>query len=1823
MGRVAVTAFVLLVPLLHGANATPPAASATLAGPTTPILDGFDGRGLEDPLYQWGNWESASIDGEGQTLEILGGTAGHNEGESTEADSYRAADVAGDAEVYATIAADPDNDRDMYLYLHLQETGGPGWDGYRARWFHWIVTDGLHLQKVVDGVATNLVPPVQVEPVAGDTLLLRRTGNALELWHEHAGTWTLRVTASDGAYQSGRIGLGSNDEKGRWDDFGGTGSTTDPPTPPEVPATGVLDDFGRADEDPLSQVGLWASTAIGGAGETLEVLAQAAGQNEAETVQANSFRLAEITGDAEVHARIAAVPDNNQWLYLYLDVQQPESAGWDGYRAAWFHWIATDGLYIQRIDDGVATTIAGPLALDPGTGDTLLLRRFGTTLELWRESSGTGTWTKLLSTLDPSYSSGRLGLGLDDEKGRWDDFGGGAIGAQPPPPPPPPPTGEPPLEQSIGVCSGSGVHARSASHCLSDPVNTLTGAFITQAEDLATPGTGVSFAWSRSYTSSDATVGRLGPGWTDTYATSLRIQPTGDVVLHGDGGQQVAYTVQPDGSFAGSAGAHSTLRSVAGGYELVRVDQVVYRFDAQGRLGSVKDRNAQGLTLAYDGSGRLATITDAAGRRATVSYGAQDLVSQVETQDGRRVHYGYTAGRLTSFTDVRGKGWTYAYDTSGRLVTIVDPLRHVQVTNVYGADGRVASQTDAVGSTTAFAWDAATQVATVTDANGKSWKHDYDEGLLAEQVDPSNAVTGFEHDAGLNTSSVTGPTDETTTMTYDAAGNMLQATAPASLGGVQKTFAYNAGNDPIRITDARGAVTSYAYDGSGNATSVTRAGTPVATFTYDAAGHVLTSTDGNGKTTAYAYDANGNVASTTDPVGNRTTYTYDAAGRVLTRVDPKGNAPGADPADYTWRWTYDVAGQLLTERDPLGHVTSHTYDDAGNELTVTDAGGRIATYAYDDVNRRVRETAPDPDGGGPLTAPMTTQAYDAVGNVVAETDPLGRTTSFTYDSVNRLSRRTAPDPDGSGPLAPPVTTYTYDPNGNLAAVVEPRGNVPAASPDGFRSRYAYDAAGRLLTTTDPLGNVSTNAYDAVGNLASVRDAKRHTTTYAYDASGRLLRVTGPDGGSTTYTYDAAGNRLTRRDDNGRVTSYAYDDAGRLASETLPDPDGSGPAQAPVTRHAYDANGNLVQTVDANGNATPTRGDGTTSLGYDRVNRVTSIDYSDATPDVTFAYDAVGNRRSMTDGAGEESRTYDGLDRLLSVTRGSDTFSYDYDAVGNITRRAYPDGTITDYGYDGLNRLSTAENRGQTTGYDYDAASNLTRTTLPSENGYVETRTYDRAGRLTEVASHSGGTMLARFVSALDPVGNPTEIARTGSLPETQTYRYDASDRVLSVCFQVGTCPAADDPFVRWTYDTLGNRISEQRPSGTTTYAYDAADRLIQAGMDPYTYDQNGNTLSAGNRTFSYDLANRMQTTALGSTTTTYAYDGDGIRLQASTGTQANRTINFLWDVSFGLPQLALERNGRDALLRRYTYGGRRLSATSGNKTSYYHYDGLGSAANLTSSNGDVQWTWSYEPFGITRTEQKANGNQPANLMRFTGEYLDPTGLYHLRARQYDAALGRFLRPDPIDADSRSAFIARYVYAANRPTVLVDPSGETARSAEDGVSVALFNTSLVDWESPLYRCQAALCGGRLPRPPATSCAARPSYPLGVVGGFNGGPAAHRAKPPRNWQSDNAIDLNVPVGTNVCAIFKGRISPSLGFGLSSEGYRLHLVGTTDVAFYQHLSRIVVRRNQEVAKGQLLGFSGCGSERVAHLHLALLRGNPLRYAPPYRKPVNYGGC
>jgi YD repeat-containing protein len=535
------------------------------------------------------------------------------------------------------------------------------------------------------------------------------------------------------------------------------------------------------------------------------------------------------------------------------------------------------------------------------------------------------------------------------------------------------------LPVTKGQCLGVAEDGVCPAETQGDPVNSATGNYATQIDDLALPGIGLPFRFTRFYNSLDDQAGPLGRGWTHSYAASLQIQQNGDLIeLRGGSGQQVVYRSH-NGAYEADSSVRSELAVITGGYELTRNDQTVLTFNAQGRLILVRDRNGNDLDLTYSND-VLSSITDTVGRTINFTY-TDGRLARVALADGRDVEFSYENGLLRHVTDVRGGSIEYTYDAGNRLKKIVDQNLNTVVDNTYGTNGRVIQQADARGKVTLFSWDATTQTSTMTDARGNTWKDVYDNGKLVERITPCadqsspscvNAKTKFTYDDDLNLESVTDPRGSSVWMTYDASGNLLTRTGPAPLF-YRETWTYNSRNDVVSYENGRAKATTFGYDTNGNLTSVDPPGTtPATVYTRLTSDPALVDyvTDGRGKVTDFGYDADGNLTEIIRPRSgtetHKTTMGYDSAGRMTSLVEATGNEPGATPTDYDWIYTYDAANNLKTVTDPLGNPTEWSYDPAGNLDWVKDAKLKTTDYVYNAANLLTHVDPPGLDVGATI-----------------------------------------------------------------------------------------------------------------------------------------------------------------------------------------------------------------------------------------------------------------------------------------------------------------------------------------------------------------------------------------------------------------------------------------------------------------------------------------------------------------------------------------------------------------------------------------------------------------------------------------------------------------------------------------------------------------------------------------------------------------------------------------------------------------------------------------------------------------------------------------
>ena len=159
--------------------------------------------------------------------------------------------------------------------------------------------------------------------------------------------------------------------------------------------------------------------------------------------------------------------------------------------------------------------------------------------------------------------------------------------------------------------------------------------------------------------------------------------------------------------------------------------------------------------------------------------------------------------------------------------------------------------------------------------------------------------------------------------------------------------------------------------------------------------------------------------------------------------------------------------------------------------------------------------------------------------------------------------------------------------------------------------------------------------------------------------------------------------------------------------------------------------------------------------------------------------------------------------------------------------------------------------------------------------------YDSAGRLSRVGDANGNTLAAYTHTAAGNI--ETHVA--GEDVVTGTYTYNPREWVTEINY-AGTFNS------KLTYDLAGNVTRQEYSHGsaasrTADYAYDAFYRIT--GFDltggtsrDYAYDRSGNLTSVvtGSSRLTYNYSgtstpNRLDSTAVGSATTTYAYNQNG------------------------------------------------------------------------------------------------------------------------------------------------------------------------------------------------------------------------------------------------------------------------------------------------------------------------------------------------------------
>ena len=1002
----------------------------------------------------------------------------------------------------------------------------------------------------------------------------------------------------------------------------------------------------------------------------------------------------------------------------------------------------------------------------------------------------------------------------------------------------------------------------------------------------------------------------------------------------------------------------------------------------------------------------------------------------------------------------------YVPDTNGRVTQevvdmngndTVDTATDLITANTYDANGNKVTTTDPRGNVTTFSYDQRNRLTHVTyaDAHQKRFYYD-DRGNKTKEEDENNVATLWEYDA-LN---------RVTRQAVDMNGNGV--IDPAT--DLVTSFTYNKLNAKVTTTDPKGTVTQFEYDALQRLTKKTD----------DFGGlNYVTTYEYGANSGGSAFDSSGfKPTKVTDARGYRTEVTYDALYRST-----EGKAEYQLNTYATTAKTYDDVGNLLTVTDPLGAVTKSTYDDLRRPLTVTEAFGTslAATstkayastgFAWKVIDALARETRTDYDAAGrpvktyapavddaltlatTLVSPVTETRYDKAGNVSYVINLLGARTDYVYDNRNRRQTEQLPSVTDAttAQASRPTSTTAYDGVGNVIAVQDARGFITTTDYDNARRPIEVTAPPMTKVDGTTVNPTTTSTYDQAGNVLTLTDANGHVTTNTYDPLNRLLTTTQkPDTNSAhdivvTNEYDPAGNRTAVIDGKLQCTEFTYDGLNR--NLTVKDP-----ANKAVT-FEYDAL-NKTARVDSENHRT--------EYGYDARHRLTGVTYVGRTADNrVYAYDAVGQLLSVTEtgkgGKADVAYTYDALGRQLTETSGGKTHTYAYDLASNRVTVTYGGtGTVLTSTYDALNRLVTLAEGTRVTTYGYDLNGNRVLQQLP--NGEEVDTQYDALNRAVAITtSKSSGSLLLQLVQAHDPVGNLVKLTERhfGStlVPRTVTNAYDHVNRLVS------EVNVADSKTIAtaYTFDKANNRtekaVATTTGAGTTTvetaYAYNTLNQLLTATegatATTFTYDLNGNRKTRAKSgqidPSAYDYDNRL--VGLAKNTTggpgTYAYVYD-YRTRRVERTEAGATTKSVFSGGLSVTEYA-GTTATAEYIRGSDWGGGvggLLYSVRSGVPSFKHYKSRGDVISETDATGAATWQGTYEAYG-TRT-QEVGTTQDRQKANTKEE--DPTGLLNEGFRYRDLETGAFITRDPLGfVDGPNM----YAYVVQNPWSKFDPEG---------------------------------------------------------------------------------------------------------------------------------------------------------------------------------------
>lgn len=369
----------------------------------------------------------------------------------------------------------------------------------------------------------------------------------------------------------------------------------------------------------------------------------------------------------------------------------------------------------------------------------------------------------------------------------------------------------------------------------------------------------------------------------------------------------------------------------------------------------------------------------------------------------------------------------------------------------------------------------------------------------------------------------------------------------------------------------------------------------------------------------YEYNVNGTISKMTYTNSDYVLYSYDLLDRLISEVYYNHNHVAV--AEY--HYVYNANGQLAKQYAKQNGVVTEEY-----------------CFEYDSLGRLIRSR----EEGGSGIVQRTEHLYDTANRLSKQSWVVGArnfSEEYSYDSVDgNLSSMKLCFDEGTG--TDPATnqlTYTYDGLNRLTQVLNTQNYVTPM----YTRNYGYkDYAGSGSRTTSLLDSY---VYRKPSDNSIIAG-----NAYDYDANGNITTV-----------YEVFGSDQRRP-----IAEYTYDSLNQLKTETRKTYTGSSttPTTTTVVTYTIDTAGN-ISSVETKVNGVVTN---TVEYAYGNnywSDRLTAITANGDTKSIHYSYYGGGNTNpnDWYNGTDYTNLTWTQGRRLSSITKGSSTYSYEYDMSG--------------------------------------------------------------------------------------------------------------------------------------------------------------------------------------------------------------------------------------------------------------------------------------------------------------------------------------------------------------------------------------------------------------------------------------------------------------------------------------------------------------------------------------------------------------------------------